>query len=178
MNTDKRKTLDDFPKFVVTGVWRDRKTGGGYTAYDLECTYDPTLNGDLEQIIANRRPKWFWLLIGERSCLCTSLKSLKKESSTAILTCHEKKEPRVIGQALAYLSPYWQAYNIWMVLDPNWGWQKKRFPEALGSQECQLCYRDIKPGEIGACDPKGAWMCAKCYERYVVPHDLAFVDEL
>lgn len=95
-----------------------------------------------------------------------------------MLTCYEKRKPWVLGQALAYLSPYWQAYNIWMVLDPAWGWQKKRFPEALGHYECALCWQIIRAGNFGFCDPKGAWMCANCYEKYVTPHDLAFVDEL
>jgi hypothetical protein len=55
------------------------------------------------------------------------LKSFDKETGTAILTCQEKEEPRVVGLELAYLSPYWQGFNVWMVLDPDWGWEKKQF---------------------------------------------------
>jgi hypothetical protein len=38
-----------------------------------------------------------------------------------------KDEPDIVGHTLAYLGPYWQAFHVWMVLDPDWGWEKKRF---------------------------------------------------
>ena len=43
------------------------------------------------------------------------LKSFDKEGMTAVLICDEEKEPNVVGLKLAYLSPYWQAFHIWMV---------------------------------------------------------------
>jgi hypothetical protein len=55
------------------------------------------------------------------------LQSLDKETKAAVLSCDVADEPKVIGQPLAYLSPYWQAYHVWMVLDPAWGWEKKQF---------------------------------------------------
>lgn len=45
----------------------------------------------------------------------------------AILTWEKKDGPRIVGQALVYLSPYWQACNVWMVLDSNWGWERRQF---------------------------------------------------
>jgi len=72
-------------------------------------------------------PHWFWLLIGEIHSLCAIPLSVDKETLGARLACDEKDEPQVSGQALAYLSPYWQNYHVWMVLDPNWGWDKKQF---------------------------------------------------
>ena len=36
----------------------------------------------------------------------------------------------------------------------------------------------IEPGMVGYSDPSERWICQNCYERYVVPRDLAFVDEL
>lgn len=174
--------------------------------------------------------------IRERGCLCPSLKSLNKETNAAVLTCDLRDEPKIVGQALAYLSPYWQAYNVWMVLDPNWGWERKQFqgidavaedyeakdvsivdgrevkvwtklepvgvsrgqsrhypatdqtspvrpgtrlvPSGWGHDHCDLCRAHIDAGEFGYCDPDLHWMCEKCYGRYVVARDLAFVDEL
>jgi hypothetical protein len=123
-----------------------------------------------------------------------------------------------------------------MVLDPAWGWNKKRFqgadavaedydagktsvvegrnvrvwtklelvggregasrhypasdqslppsserrpvPGGWGHEHCDLCKTHIEARDFGYCDPGGRWMCEKCYERYVMQHDLAFVDEL
>jgi len=115
----KPKTLEDFPHFIVTGVRRGETSATGYTRFELD--------GNFDRIVENIDPHWFWLLFGRRDCLCATLKSLDQETKAASLTCDEREEPKVMGQTLAYLSPYWQAYNVWMVLDPSWGWEKKRF---------------------------------------------------
>lgn len=228
MDTPKRKTLETFPKFIVAAVRRGETSATGYTEFELE--------GHFDRIIADIDSHWFWLLIGEHDCLCASVVSLNKETGAANLTCDEKDEPLVEGQALAYLSPYWQAFNIWMVLDPNWGWKRTQFqgvdaiaedyeadeisivgdrevkiwtklesvdgrggasrhypaadqtsapnlesrvvPGGWGHQQCHLCKSHIDSGNFGYRDADDYWMCEKCYDRYVVPHDLAFVDEL
>jgi len=142
----------------------------------------------------------------------------------------------IVGHTLAYLSPYWQGFHVWMVLDPNWGWEKKRFlgadaiaqdfeskdtsiiegrevklwtkltradvqrspsrnspseeqtaipsggtrliPSGWDHEHCELCNSHIDAGVFGYCDPDERWMCEKCYERYVMRRDLAFVDEI
>jgi hypothetical protein len=80
------------------------------------------IDGKFDRIIADIDPYWFWLLFGPNDSLCVTLQPLDKESRTAILTCDVRIEPRVVGETLAYLSPYWQAYHVSMVLDPAWGW--------------------------------------------------------
>jgi hypothetical protein len=224
----KPKTLDDFPHFIVSAVRRGATSDTGYTRFELDGRFDRSI----ERI----EPHWFWLLIGKKECLCASFMSLDKETMAATLTCDEREEPTVIGQTLAYLSPYWQAFNVWMVLDSNWGWKKKQFqgtdgvavdyeakdisivegrevkiwtklepllgrggqshhyprgdqtgpvvsesrviPSGWGHEHCDLCKAHIDAADFGYCDPGERWMCEKCYEKYVIPHDLAFVDEL
>lgn len=119
MPENKPKTLQDFPQFIVSAVRGGETSAAGYTRIELDGKFDRT--------IANIDPHWFWLLFGERDCLCATLRSLDKETGKAILTCELKDEPRVVGESLAYLSPYWQAHHVWMVLDPSWGWEKKQF---------------------------------------------------
>jgi hypothetical protein len=224
----KRKTLQDFPQFVVSGVRRGPTSDTGYIRFELD--------GKFDRVIDDINQHWFWLLFDDNDCLSATLKSLDKASQVAILTCDEREEPKVIGKTLAYLSPYWQAYNVWMVLDPAWGWTRKQFqgtdavaedydagetsfvggrevrvwtklesiggrgeqsrhypandqtlppsserrvvPAGWGHEHCDLCKSHVESGETGYCDPSGRWMCEKCYERYVVQRDLAFVDEL
>jgi hypothetical protein len=127
MEVTKPKTLQDFPKLVVTVVRRGAASDDGYTWFELESTFDPILESKFDEIIEDIGPRWFWLLFGERGCLCPMLKSFDKKAHSAVLTCQEKVEPKVVGLELTYLSSYWQAFNVWMVLDPNWGWERKQF---------------------------------------------------
>ncbi len=224
----KPKTLGDFPQFSVAAVRRGETSPQGYTNFELD--------GKFDRIVGQIDSHWFWLLFGEKDCLCATLLSLDKDTRAATLTCTLEDEPEVVGQSIAYLSPYWQAYHVWMVLDPNWGWEKKRFQGAdalreqyvagetsivdgrevrvwtklelvggregasryypadnqtlpastekqlvhgaWGHEHCDLCKSHIDAGEFGYCDPGGYWMCENCYERFVRPHDLSFVDGL
>jgi hypothetical protein len=228
MDIRKPKTLEDFPKFIVAAVHRGETSATGYTRFELD--------GHFDRVIEHIDPHWFWLLVGQNDCLCASLKVLDKESKAAVLTCNEKEEPNVVGQAIAYLSPYWQAFNVWMILDPLWGWEKMKCegsdaiardyeadeisivdgrevkiwtklapadgkgpltrhcpasdqtsppnlePRLLtggwGHETCSLCHQHINSGNFGYRDPDHRWMCENCYQRYVIPRDLAFVDEL
>jgi|SRR5271157_5653219 len=133
MEIPKPKTLEDFPKFIVTTLRRGATSEDGYQQFELEGGFDPILEGSFNQIIQGTGPSWFWLLFGERGCLCLTLKSFDKETRTAILTCQEIEEPRVVGLELAYLSSYWQAFDVWMVLDPNWGWKESDFRDPMPS---------------------------------------------
>lgn len=127
MEISKSKTLEDFPKFVVTAVRPGATSDGGYQWFEIEGRFDPILDGPFDHIVKGTVPQWFWLLFRDRGSLCPMLKSFDKETRTAILTCQEKEEPKVLGLELAYLSPYWQAFDVWMVLDPNWGWERRQF---------------------------------------------------
>ncbi len=127
MEIPKVKTLDDFPKFLVTAVRRGATSDNGYQWFEIEGSFDPALESSFERIIERIGPRWFWLLFGERECLCPMLKSFDKQTRTAILTCQEKEELTILGMKLAYLSSYWQSFDIWMVLDPNWGWERRQF---------------------------------------------------
>jgi hypothetical protein len=41
-----------------------------------------------------------------------------------------------------------------------------------------LCSTHIDAEDFGSCDPDERWMCEKCYESYVAPHDLrCFVED-
>jgi hypothetical protein len=121
MTNKKPKTLDDFPHFTVTHVRRGETSPSGYTEFELEGTF-----GKLDQI-KGIESTWFWLLIGEHDCLCAQVRSLDKDTGAAVVTCDRQKMPDIVGEKLFYLSPYWQAFNVWMVLDPKWGWKRTQF---------------------------------------------------
>jgi hypothetical protein len=228
LETRKPKTLEDFPKFTVATVRRGDTSSTGYTEFELDGRFDRAVD-DINAYS-------FWLLFGEDGCLTATLKSRDAETNAAILTTHELHEPPVLGVTLYYLRPNWQAFNIWMVLDKNWGWKKRQFqgvdavaqdyeadevsivgdqevkiwtklepvegrsgtsrhypatnqtsppnreprlvPSGWGHEHCDFCRAHINAGEFGHCDPGDRWLCESCYERYVLPRDLAFVDEL
>jgi hypothetical protein len=222
------KSLADFPQFLVSAVRRGETSADGFTRFELD--------GKFDRVIHEIDPHWFWLLFDERGRVCAKLQALDNETLVATLSCNETDEPQVNGKTLAYLSPRWQAYNVWMVLDPNWGWERRQFystdavaedydagqiarvgdrdvrtwtklepiagrtgttrhypfgeqtssrssepriiPGGWDHEHCELCRSHIEADDFGCCDPKGRWICEKCYEQYVVPHNLAFVDEL
>lgn len=227
MEIRKRKTLRDFPKFTVIAIRRGMTSAEGYISFELDGSFDDCIEID---------PHWFWLVFGEGDYLCAVPKSLDQETKAATLTFEATEEPKIVGQALAYLSPYWQGYHVRMVLDPNWVWKRaqfqgtdavaqdyeskevsivngreiriwmkleplevrggqsrhypaddqtsppnpeiRRIPSGWGHEHCELCNAHIDAGQFGYCDSEERWMCEKCYERYVVQRDLAFVDEL
>lgn len=122
MLRDKQKTLKDFPHFIVSAVRRGKISSAGHTRFELDGRFDC--------LIEDIDPNWFWLLLGENDAVCATLQSLDAETRTAVLRCDVSDEPKVAGESLAYLSPRWQAYHIWMVLDPAWGWERKGFQGA------------------------------------------------
>jgi hypothetical protein len=230
MEIRKQKTLEDFPKFEVIALRRGPTAKEGYTHYEIEGCFDRTIE------IASTGPQWFWLVFGKRGYICAAVQSRNNETNAAVLTFEARDEPNIVGHKLAYLSPYWQGFHVGMVLDPNWGWERKQFqgtdavaedyeakdvsivggrevrvwtkleptgestgqsrhypapdqtlpvrsgtrlvPAGWGHEHCELCNAHIDAGMFGYCDPGERWMCEKCYQRYVTPHDLAFVDEL
>jgi hypothetical protein len=115
----KRKTLEDFPHFVVAGVRRGDTTMEGYTRFELDGQFDRSIDETVHD--------WFFLLFGKQSSVCVTLKSFDKETNSATLTCDEREEPILVGRSLAYLGRYWRPHNIWMVLDTEWKWERKQF---------------------------------------------------
>lgn len=122
LETSPPKTLEDFPKFVVTALRRGPMSEEGYTYFELEGHFDRSI-----EPTQPTGPQWFWLLFAKRGCLCASVRSFDKDTKAAVLTFEAREEPDIVGHSLAYLSSYWQAFNVWMVLDPDWGWEKKQF---------------------------------------------------
>jgi hypothetical protein len=116
------KTLEDFPQFTVATGRLGKTSSQGVTRFEL--------NGEFDGVIEDIDPHWFWLMSGRREHVCATLQSFDKVTRAAILTCDQEEEPKVAGQSLAYLSPRWQAYHAWMVLDPDWGWARKQFQGA------------------------------------------------
>jgi hypothetical protein len=221
------KTLADLPQFTVTAVCRGETSDTGYTHFEIEGSFD--------RITKTMDGHWFWALYGERECVCASLESLDREGNTALLSFEEENEPQILGQKLACLSPYWQAFHVWMVLEPRWIWEQKEVqgtdavaedyeadevsliegreikvwtkvepaasgrgktryypaadqtlpvrpgtrivPSVWDHEHCELCRAHIHAGEVGYCDLSNHWLCEQCHARYVVNHDLAFIDE-
>lgn len=127
MENSKPKTLEDFHHFNVTGIRRSATSDDGYFQFDLEGIFDTIPLETFDHILDGTGPQWFWLLYGERGWLTPTLKSFNKQTRTTVLSVHEKEELNLLGQKVVYLSTCWQAFNIWMVLDPNWGWERKHF---------------------------------------------------
>lgn len=130
------KTLDNFPHFEVSKV----------VANDLIGRFDIT-----KGVSAGR----CWLLLPERSALIGDVSGSDLETGSAMFDSVDKTSPSLIGQKLPYLSAYWQAYHVWMVLDGAAGWKRIVYQavDAIGSSfttDDGNNYRGLrraKPGE-------------------------------
>jgi hypothetical protein len=207
METSPPKTLEDFPKFVVTALRRGTTAEAGYTHFEIEGSFDRAV----EDISLH----WFWLLFGSRGSLCAGVQSFDKQTRAAVLTFETTDEPDIVGHKIAYLSPYWQAYHVWMILDEDSRWEKTTFSaidavsesftandgqhyrklskknegEGLSAgtqivsggwdhEHCELCNKHIDAGDRAYKNRENLWVCVNCFEKYFSRKNLSFVDEL
>ena len=105
MEVHKRKTLEDFPKFVVTEVRPGATSEAGYISFELEGGFDGTPPSSFNDVVDGVGPQWFWLVFGLRGYICASVQSHNRETKGTVLTFEVKGEPNIApGQGLAYLS--------------------------------------------------------------------------
>jgi hypothetical protein len=45
-------------------------------------------------------------------------------------------------------------------------------------EHCELCNTHIDPDDYGYTNVDGLWVCSSCFEKYIGPQDLSFVNEL
>jgi hypothetical protein len=81
MEIHKRKTLEDFPKFVVTGVRPGATSEAGYTPFELEGGFDGIPPSSFNHVVDGIGPLWFWLVFGMRGYICASVQSHSKETN-------------------------------------------------------------------------------------------------
>jgi hypothetical protein len=123
----KTKTLKDFPKLVVTAVLSGVAAEKGYRHVEIEVGFDPILGETFDTMAKGGVPQWFWLLFGEHGCCTPTLTSFDKQQGSAILSCELPEGLEIPGLEFFYLPTSWQAFHVWMVLDPDWGWERKQF---------------------------------------------------
>lgn len=202
-----RKTLNDFPHFVVSDV----QPGVTQT---FPTHIDFSLVGHFERVRGVTTGPC-WLLLPERTALYGNLSSLDPQTSAALFDSTAVAIPAVQSASLPYLSTYWQAYHVWMILDDGLGWEKIGFHavDAISEsftaddgrryhklskmqsdkdvpaeaqvvisgwdhEHCELCNAHIDPGDYAYTNTDCLWVCVSCFKNYVRPKNLSFVDEL
>jgi hypothetical protein len=175
-------------------------------------------------------------LLPRRDCLIGligDLTAFEPRTSAAAFLTSEDAVPDVLGASLPYLDARWEAYHVWMVVEPRWRWcrivfqrgdvvgdvfisektaaiegqegetwmqvkeagksrSKKRihpiFPGDAAIQRdkiiaagwdhehCELCDTRINVGDYGFVDSGEHWVCEGCHAKYVITHDLSFLD--
>ena len=221
----KPKRLEDLPQFTTTSVRELSTDSTGYTEYELR--------GEFDRIPALSDPRC-WLLQPGGGYLIGDLTIVDPNARTAAYLTSEQALPATVGSQFAFLSAHWQAFHVWMVLDPGWPWERRLFkasdaiarpfeaadasiidgkevrrwmeikkadgsspitriypdlngqaslptdmiPGGWDHEHCELCKNQIRAGDYGYIDSDGRWMCATCYEKYVLPRDLSFIGEI
>jgi hypothetical protein len=111
------KKIEDLSQFTVALIetGKKRHPTANYIEFKLHGTFDH-LNGVREDRS--------WLLLPNRDCLIGDLESLDRHARTATFVTFEKSLPDLIGKPLPYVDGYWQAYQVWMVVEPSWSWKR------------------------------------------------------
>jgi len=107
------KRVEDLPHFLVTGIQKAESHNTGYAEFELLGVFDK---------VDDVREGRGWLLLPERKCLIGDLISLDLAAKTAVFLTAERPDPDVVGAKLPFLDGYWQAYHVWMVVEPRWSW--------------------------------------------------------
>lgn len=105
---------------------RGETNANGDTQFELSGTFDRTQGVEEDT--------WGWLLQGTEDCFTATPKLLDLKTNNASFEFLEKQIPDLTGKKLAYLNANWQAFHVWMVLRPDWGWERIRFDasDAIG----------------------------------------------
>lgn len=134
---ERLKTLGDFPHFEVSKA----------IANDLIGRFDVSKGVDAGRC---------WLLLPGRTALIGDVSGFDPETGSATFNSADETNASLVGQKLPYLSAYWQAYHVWMVLDGASGWDKVGYQavDAIGdafATDDGKNYRRLrraKPGEV------------------------------
>jgi hypothetical protein len=117
----KPKRLEDLSQFTIKEIKTDAVDPDGYGHFKLIGVFD--------QINGVRFGEWCWLLLPGNDCLCGEVQIVDNDSRECTFQTTRQKMTATVGQTLPHLSAYWQAFNVWMVLDPNWGWHRMKVAE-------------------------------------------------
>jgi hypothetical protein len=106
------------PQFHVSETKQGKTHSTGYIDFELQGTLDR-----LDGVTEGR----CWLLLPERNCLIGDLSFVDPEAKTATFFTSEESVLSLTGSSLPYLDGRWQAYHVWMVVEPEWIWEKVLF---------------------------------------------------
>jgi len=113
-----RKTLDDLPHFRVTSMKQAETQQGESIQFQLSGTFDQR-----EDVSDGSG----WLLVSDEKGFCAlhgEVSFIQNGENTAIFRFSETSQPNVIGANLPYLSGRWEPHHVWMVVVPQWKWNR------------------------------------------------------
>jgi hypothetical protein len=112
------KQIEDLPQFHVSQTKQGETHSTGYIDYELQGTLDR-----MDGVTEGRG----WLLLPERNCLIGDLSFVDLDAKKAAFFTSEEFTLNLTGSNLPYLDGRWQAYHVWMVVEPEWIWEKTLF---------------------------------------------------
>ena len=113
-----RKRLEDLPHFLISSGEQGECHPTRYIDFKFHGTFNQTTG------VSDGR---CWLLLPERDCLIGDLTSFEPKTGAATFLTSAEATPDVLGASLPYVDGYWQAYHVWMVVEPLWQWRRVPF---------------------------------------------------
>lgn len=127
------KRIEDLPQFSVSTVEKKGTHSNDSTDFELSGTFDR---------IDGVREGRCWLLLPERDGLYGTLVSLDGTARTGVFRALEESIPELLGTKLPYLEARWKVVHVWMVVEPEWIWEKVRF-EAQNARASKYQAKDV-----------------------------------
>lgn len=180
----KRISVEDFPHFKIENI--------------EEVPAEPNNDGNLKLLghfekseqVHPTEMSWDWFLRTEKhENILGRWEWTDRKSGAATVWVTGEKENFSVGMKLPFLDAYWQAYKVWMIVDPKNEWEKVAFkatpaisrPYSDGEGNRSIYVRPV-PGGVtpgpGETLVKGGWdheHCELCNVS-LEPGDSGYLD--
>jgi hypothetical protein len=203
----KPRSLGDFPKFLVTAVRGCGTDTGGYTRFELDGNFDRVIEnispnwfwllsdakesfcagiksldeetkGAILTVDVKNEPK----IVGQK---LSYLSSYWQGYHVWMILEEDARWERVVFHASDALRESLTAedgrhFQKLSKLQRGQGLPDGAQVVANGwdHEHCELCNKHIDPGDYACINTDGLWVCLSCFDNYVNPRNLSFVDEL
>jgi hypothetical protein len=206
MASSQPKHLEDLPQFLVSRIKQGEVGPNGYIPFELFGTFnhlDGVREGRCWLLLPDKQS-----LIGDLASLNHKTNTAVYQTSEKVMSALSgSRLPYLDGYWQAYhiwmvmdAGHSWQEVIFRATDAVSFSCEggdgsklrglRKAKPEDLRKAElqivqngwdhehCELCNAHIDPGDTCHCGEASYWVCQGCYQKYVLPRDLSFLDEL
>jgi hypothetical protein len=206
MGIHKTKTLEDFPKFLVAAVRRFSRSDLGYIQFEIDGTFDHSIQkveswfwllsaegrylcASLQSLDEETRTATLTCELKEEPTIAGEtlafLSSYWQGYHVSMILQEDAQWEEVVFHATDAVQESFTEKDGRHFRKLSRMQRGQELPagaqivtDGWDHEHCELCNKHIDPPDHAWTNKDGFWVCLSCFERYVKPKDLSFVDEL